>query len=69
MPRFILTACLTLSTREPASQLHDSDPALQEGWEMAQQVRVLAAIPDLSLLPSTYVRVLHNCRQLRLLGS
>lgn len=33
----------------------------KKAGEMAQQVRVLAAIRDLSLLSSTYVRVLHNC--------
>lgn len=34
----------------------------KKAGEMAQQVRVLAALPEgLSLLPSDYVRVLHNC--------
>lgn len=34
----------------------------KKAGEMAQQVRELAALPEgLSLLPSSYVRVLHNC--------
>lgn len=35
----------------------------KKSGEMAEEVKVLATLPEgLSLLPSTYVRVLHNCQ-------